>query len=204
MRPVLRTGPVETNPDIILRDSALTLYASGQSKNRVAKDLGKTPSEIDGALDPVLETLRGEMIALARKCKKCLGPAEKDPEHIRAELRMLDIPSAMAIRYEHGIMAGPAGRAEPGHHFLIEFRRFSTAPGNPRNWLPLASWAFLNYEDRELALDVWINSRGLPTSNDKRHWGGLNRPLKIILLSPPQASLAMSLDQFKNPDQSAD
>lgn len=175
-----QTGTLTSDPQLVLRESALMLFASGMSIKRVAQALNTETADIQEIIDAVSLQARDDMISLARRCKPCLGPADKHPNAIREELRTLGIGSAVAFRYQHGIIAGPREPGQPGRNYLLELRRFSTAPGQPTDWIALAAWAFLTFEDRELATLVWTRARGLPTSIDKRHWGGVNRPIKVI------------------------
>lgn len=182
-----KTGIIDKDPQKILQASTLMLYASGLTANTVAKKLHVPREEISSILDPVRKQCVDGLVRLARTCAPCLGPADKQPDEVGADLRLRGVGSAKAIGYTHGLIAGPIKEAQPTQHYLIELRRLSGAPGQPIDWIILAGWAFLTSDDREWATKFWTRARGLPTSAEKRHWGGINRPLQIVQFASLQS-----------------
>lgn len=175
-----KPGPLDLDPQTVLRDSVRLLFASGLTANAVAKALKGTRSDVDMVLDPIIAAARQDILDLALRIKPKLGSAELEPERIANRLKLIGVRSAISPHYRHGIMAGHHDAAAGGSYPMIELRRFSTAPGKPTEWVCLAGWSFLERADRERAIKTWILARGLPTSIDKRHWGGPNRPVKAI------------------------
>lgn len=173
-------GPLNLDPQTVLGDSVRLLFASGLTANAVAKALKRTRSDIDAVLDPIIAAARQDIVELALRIKPKLGSAELEPERIADRLKLAGVRSAISPHYRHGIIAGQHEPAAGGTYPMVELRRFSTAPGKPTEWICLAGWSFLDRQDRELAIKTWTLARGLPTSIDKRHWGGPNRPIKAI------------------------